>query len=169
MSNWYIEVTDKDDISQGDILLNCPVISASYGDDGIEANLNYSDVIVITQACDLENKKVDMVLLAPLLEAKDENIKKNLKEINKGRYPRYHLINEFNSENISMDFKCIDFGTPISLPLSFLNDFKKNEKYRLRLQSPYLEYTSHRFGNYYSRRGLPKGITDEEIKEYLKK
>ena len=99
MSNWYIEVTDKDDISQGDILLNCPVISASYGDDGIEANLNYSDVIVITQACDLENKKVDMVLLAPLLEAKDENIKKNLKEINKGRYPRYHLINEFNSED----------------------------------------------------------------------
>ena len=72
MSNhdWY-ELTEGPSLLQGDLLSDCPVFAVSgslswppgVGTD-IEVEAKVFDLVVMTQSCDLENEKVEDVLLA---------------------------------------------------------------------------------------------------------
>ena len=77
---WY-EVVKGDEISQGDIIMDCPVvIIPPVGDvsEGIEleATMQTIDVIVMTQACDLEQGNVTDVILCGLRNANEIKTKK---------------------------------------------------------------------------------------------
>ena len=69
---WYEELTDSDDITQGDILLNCPVAildpyaKLSEGAE-IKTEIKYVDGIIVTQACDIANKKTDNIVICSLI------------------------------------------------------------------------------------------------------
>ena len=71
--DWY-EVAQGPDLLQGDLLLNCPVFTVS-GDipyplpDDFEPALDvsYYDLIVLTHSCDLQNAKVEEILLAQVI------------------------------------------------------------------------------------------------------
>lgn len=68
INSWYEVVDAKIRLSQGDIILDCPIVqwanSTIEGEKGsIDSHLESlvkatkADVIVMTQACDLENNK----------------------------------------------------------------------------------------------------------------
>lgn len=174
MEEWYQEIESSEKISQGDIIFNCDVISpkVSKEEENIDSNqiildaeLFNVDVIVLTQACDLKNSKVENVLLARVIPADTE---KNTVDINKGKSPRYHVLKCKTNGQVSMEYKFIDYSSLFVMPLKYLEQKKTEFGKRLRLNSPYREYVSQRFGVYYSRIGLPIDIKEIEIKDYFK-
>ena len=175
MSNWYTEIQTNEPLMQGQIIFKCPVLVLSSTvevndlEEEQEAELNAliveKDVIVLTQACDLENQNVDQVLLAEIIDSDSKNA---AIEINTGKRPRRHLLNRKIDGEVQMNYKVVDFSYVYTLPLSYLQPQLKNLGIRLQLNTPYAEYVSQRFGAYYSRIGLPNGISKEEIKEFHK-
>ncbi len=71
--SWY-EVVEGGDLEQGDILEGCPVIVPDPNirfpiprENPLVDVLTYN-VIIMTQSCDLENEKLDKVILCPHYE-----------------------------------------------------------------------------------------------------
>lgn len=73
---WYEVVASSTSLTQGDIILQCPLIGWKAGPLRLEGsgesvtlqtatNFFVDDVVVMTQACDLENNKVSNVVLCP--------------------------------------------------------------------------------------------------------
>lgn len=173
MNEWYTEIQEDESLMQGQIIFDCPVLEITSTADvngmetgeglNIGADLMQKDVIVITQACDLANNNVDHILVVELYDSQSKN---KAKDINKGKMPRLHLLNRKVGGAREMEYKIIDFSLVYTLPLSFINAQLTQLGTRLQLQTPYAEYVSQRFGAYYSRIGLPNGISEDEIKEH---
>jgi hypothetical protein len=75
---WYEAVEASVELTQGDIILNCPVVG--WASKHIEPAINPEveilkslveayeiDAVVMTQGCDLENRKVENVIICPHL------------------------------------------------------------------------------------------------------
>lgn len=74
---WYEEVEAATRLTQGDLIDNCPLITWKaepvqllYGGEEAESLIGMieaiqSDVVVMTQTCDLEHEKVSNVVLCP--------------------------------------------------------------------------------------------------------
>lgn len=169
---WYAEVDKSTPISQGDIVLNCPIIVPDPEFDFTDLeNINKigmriytADVIVMTQACDLANNPPDTVIVAQLNNLEDISSWGVLSEINSGRRPAYHLISKKENGNVIMDYRIVDFTSIYSVSLILLQKQAEQQGQRLRLNSPYLEFMSQRFGNFFSRIGLPVNICKEDLK-----
>jgi len=67
VTDWY-ETVSGQELAQGDLLLSCPVplleefsmpLPAEF-----EVAVDYRDLVVLSQSCDLVNDKIDEVLLA---------------------------------------------------------------------------------------------------------
>ena len=128
---WY-EIVEGGTLEQGDLLLRCPVFVPTslhfpfLENEGIEIDVQYLDVIVMTQSCDLGNDKVpDVVLCAhfdlegakridPLLAKKEA-----LSEIQKGRRPRYSLLNRSDLLQPPLGLRIVDCGKVFSFPYPF--------------------------------------------------
>jgi hypothetical protein len=123
---WYKPVPYDEPVEQGDIILKCPVpiIKEKEEFPFFKLGGGIYDVIVMTQACDLVNDKVEDVTLCALmplseviegLMLKDLNdeVKKNfnynsltgsqrkkknsiIQKLKSGSYLDFHVINEFN-------------------------------------------------------------------------
>src|SRR5206468_2043277 len=76
---WYEEVDASTRLTQGDLILNCPLVTwnpqplqPDVGDatEGLRAMVDAveADVVVMTQACDLEQEKVNNVVWPPALK-----------------------------------------------------------------------------------------------------
>jgi hypothetical protein len=182
MSNWYKEISPGEPISQGDIFFDCPIFmslptinpSDPRNITEVETIIDNADVVVMTQACDLENRKTESVVVAMLwdpLEMKLEN--KNrwefISEVHAGRRPNYALIGKHSSENITMRYKIVEFSRIFTLPYEFLMNFSEYHGLRLRLNTPHRELLSQQFGNYFSRIGLPNEdfINKKQLKNEL--
>lgn len=175
---WYDIVIDSDEITQGDILKNCPVpiLSRSGGleeNSIVDARVEYIDGIVLTQACDIANNKVDNIILCSItskrdfeLEQKkrdvnDKVIRKNLEGIIKGQQNAYHIINNYKSEDFSQDYYIINFKDIFSVPVELAKLVASENGKRLRLCPPYREHLSQAFARYFMRVGLPININLE--------
>jgi hypothetical protein len=171
---WYeiFNQTDPAKLLQGDLIFKCPIIKPpvnyKIGAD-IEADIDEYNVVVMTQSCDLDNDKVNIVLVCPfyswnefILNA-DESFKsrkgqeKLWEELKKGAQPAYHLLmpdkKAILKEPIVVVFKDI-FGIHIST----LKSHVKGTKDCLRLLSPFREHLSQAFARYFMRVGLPQNI-----------
>lgn len=122
------------------------------------------DVIITSQSCDIENSKIDDVILCPHwdLEAAKEMApglasQTAVDEIGKGRRPRYMLLNSSAME-IAMGVRIVDLGKVLSLPKPFVAGFAITQPKRLRLISPYRESFAQKFGQFFSRIALPQDI-----------
>ena len=79
-ADWY-EVVHGAELRQGDLLTDCPVFTLSV-DAGYPLPPDYEpmvlaesyDLVILTQSCDLDNDKVEEVLLAPFA-AWDETVR----------------------------------------------------------------------------------------------
>ena len=68
---WFELQEDSADITQGDIIKDCPVpilkefdISEEKRD--VKAEISMIDGIILTQACDIANKKVENIILCAI-------------------------------------------------------------------------------------------------------
>ena len=132
-------------------------------------------MIILSQACDIQNNKIESIVLCPVWSLKTiietnpyyEN-SKSRESLRQGKEPSYHLLHSYNSDNISMDYSVVDFHQIYTLPKDFLKRIAIDTQYRIRLLPPYREHLSQAFARYFMRVGLPLDIPAKDIKEYPK-
>lgn len=178
---WYEEISNSDEIMQGDIVRDCPIPIPSEGlfksilkDDGkieSEVDLKQADVIILSQACDITHNSIDSIVVCPvwtLKKLKKENKHYSSSEaresLRQGRQPSYHLLDQYSSDIIKQEFSVVDFHRLYSLPKAYLKNVAKNIDNRLRLLPPYREHLSQAFARYFMRVGLPMDIDKEAVK-----
>lgn len=170
---WYKKLNQDDfSLEQGDFIPDCPImippeeiIVGQIPEIEIE---NY-DVIILSQSCDLENGKVDIVLVCPYLtfedfldqQPSDRKTKKGLRKLfenlRQGVQPNYHLLNKDESHDLP-DYLVLDFRSVFGVHINFLTDYVKQINPRVRLLSPYKEHLSQAFARFFMRVGLPQNI-----------
>jgi hypothetical protein len=158
-------------LAQGDYLPNCPVpffppnYGQTEGDSVVGVTVRFTDLIVVTQSCDLENNKVSLVALCPIFtigQLKDADAKygksDRLEEIRKGKFEALHMLSSPTDPTNNWDSRIVDFREIHSLPVEFLKNHATTFENRWRLKSPYLEHFSQGFARFFMRVGLPSAI-----------
>ncbi len=158
-------------LRQGDYLPGCfvPVFSPDFPQDGRQQNVpvDIFDLIILTQSCDLENKKASLVAMSPIYSlAEFEKInpeftkKGRWESVRKGKVEGLHLLaSPTNPENNREAF-VVDFRQIYSLPFDYLSLRASELGDRWRLQSPFLEHFSQAFARLFMRVGLPSSIPE---------
>ena len=178
---WYSEIYTSNDITQGDIILKCsiPLPNKKLFEALLEnkeqlqssLDIKQADVIVLSQACDILNDKIDSLVVCPVWSLKrliitndyfkSSNAKESLRQ---GKEPSYHLLNAHSSESIMFEYSIVDFHRIYSLPKDYIKSIAENISIRLRLLPPYREHLSQAFARYFMRVGLPMDIDKESVK-----
>lgn len=180
---WYTSIIFGVDtvFEQGDIIKGCPFYETHLNGKGeLETDSYLYNAVVMTQSCDLENHKVDKVLLAPWkpLQAHFES---HLEKVRRGNpdkmalsakkkrsffdnmrnsiFNRFHLLDRW-PENGLADYPVVDFGGTFSIGLGELERIARKQGGIIRLNSPYKEHLSQSFARYFMRVGLPSNISN---------
>jgi len=163
---WYELVNGNEPLLQGDFIFSCPVIIPTTKIDTKKtvADVIEYDVVVMSQSCDLVQKKLDLVLVCPIWPLSEFEKKSDFfrstdgkEELRKGNVSGYHLLNKCNIKDFENDYSVVDFRSVYSVPFDFLIDLAKKGK-RLRLLPPYREHLSQAFARFFMRVGLPVDI-----------
>ena len=172
---WFELKENSDDITQGDIIKGCPVpilkeFDISQEGQNVKAEIKKIDGIVLTQSCDIANKKVENIILCAItsksefeeihigLGKTEKEIRKNIDGIIKGQQNAYHIINNYKSNEFSQDYYIVNFKDIFSVPVTVARATAHNNGKRLRLCPPYREHLSQAFARYFMRVGLPINI-----------
>ncbi len=171
MDGWY-EVVAERTLAQGDLLLRCPVPQVeSYAHplpDNVPVVVDERDLIVLTQSCDLENDKVDEVLLAAVrdyqsLAAREGQANQVIRSKRwrenavRGDLAAYSLLPPH--ETPAIDWCLVDFHHLFTLSKAYIEDFAEAAGDRLRLVPPYREHLAQAFARYVMRVGLPTPLS----------
>lgn len=166
----FWDEVDEPILRQGDYLLRClvPVFGPNFGDSEIqEVQVNEFDLIIVTQSCDLENKKVRLVAMIPIYPISEfEKInpafakKGRWNEVLKGRVEGLHLLASPTDPANNREALVVDFREIYSLPYDYLVKHATELGLRWRLKSPFLEHFSQTFARFFMRVGLPSTIPD---------
>lgn len=185
MPSWF-ELAHDTGLQQGDILKACPVpiLPAQYPPDAenpsvespliIEGVLETRNVVVLSQSCDLINRKLASVIVAPLWPVEllpelmdNERLKTEVKNfrsmcdfIREGYSPRFHMLDACKIEGHEQEITVVDFWAVYTVPFGFLEKFTEYSGARLRLLSPYTEHLSQAFARFIMRVGLPSPIPE---------
>jgi hypothetical protein len=185
---WYEVVASDTRITQGDVILDCPVAAWK---DGFAADPNEPgalvggietvavDVVVMSQACDLEHNKISNVVLCPHrslaefktaweagLRERQQNPtsrawSKTLADLREGYLWNLSLLNDGTVGDRAIEHRVVDFHEVFSIPRSFLEEFCRHQaKQRFRLRPPYREHLSQAFARFFMRVGLPMPVSD---------
>ena len=172
---WYDKVSG-DDVQQGDILENCPVLilpsELSLGPSGTRTEpqdipFECRDVVVMSQSCDMVKgqERIPEVLLCGVWKKSDFSPdhsmakKKNWIYASKGYMPGFHILDKCDLEGFKRDHTVVDFRRVHSLPLDFVRKIAVEAGDRIRLQPPYREHLSQAFARFFMRVGLPDEIS----------
>jgi hypothetical protein len=156
------------EVLQGDWLPDCkiPVFQTKNDSDDLddEVTLDASDLIVISQSCDLENDKIQFVALCPILSCAEYDkqqkhpLGKRWEEVRKGRHEGLHLLASPTNPTDSLEAFVVDFRLVVSLPIGYVRGRAVSAGKRWRLDSPFLEHFSQGFARFFMRVGLPSTI-----------
>ena len=168
---WY-ELASGRALAQGDLLLGCPVprveVYSYPAPAELDVVLDSHHLIVLSQSCDLENNKVDEVLLAAVLDygvlvdreaAANPSIRgtKWRRAAINGDFPPYSVLPEAIGPP-RLNWSLVDFHHLFTLPKRYVEDFAEASGNRLRLVPPYREHLAQAFARYVMRVGLPAPI-----------
>lgn len=167
MESFWTEATGAT-LRQGDYLLDCPVpVFQDRPDDTGRQSFPVTDydLIIVTQSCDLENRKVALVATCPIHPiAVYERINPMLakkgrwEEVRKGRAEALYLLSSQTNPADNREALVVDFREIYSLPFELLEKQATRQTPRWRLKSPYLEHFSQAFARFFMRVGLPSAI-----------
>lgn len=178
---WYQILSESDEITQGDILINFPIIKIPNYKEIVEGNnleeleldiaIEYIDCIVLTQACDIAQAKPDLenIILCTIHDIKGVDFNKGkLGDCISGKLPQYYMLNKFEKfkceyKEAGFNFHIVNFNSIEKVPLSVLKSFANRVPTRLRLLPPYREHLSQAFAKYFMRIGLPSDIDRESV------
>jgi len=166
---WYDVVNGDEDILQGDFIQECPVIipPSEISDETkvYETHVINYDVVIMSQSCDLVQRKIDLVLVCPIwplseFEKKSEffKSKRGKETLREGNVPGYHLLNKCEIGGFKTDYLIVDFRAIYSVDCDFIFNLAKERGKRLRLLPPYREHLSQAFARFFMRVGLPVDI-----------
>ena len=187
--NWYNHVDAERPLTQGDMIFDCPLIGWA----SVDVNLTggeesetlkaattaiKADVVVMTQACDLEHQKVPNLILCPHLSideyrnAWEEGMKNSrqtitsrawktmCEDIRDGYVWNLAMLNAGESGPLKIDHRIVDFRDIYTIPVTFLESLlKQRGRPRLSLNPPYREHLSQAFARFFMRVGLPSPVT----------
>ena len=167
---WWAKINERT-LAQGDLLPDCllPIfvekpIPRADGE-ASESEVKQARLIVVSQTCDLQNKKVEFVALCPihtLIEFEEANPavtqKGRWEKVRKGVEPALHLVASPETPEDNRSALVIDFGHIVSVPFEYLTKHAESLGGRWRLESPYLEHFSQAFARFFMRVGLPSSI-----------
>lgn len=162
---WY-EIAEDEELFQGDIIESCPIIvPPSTIEDECNVDVIEYDAIIMSQSCDLINRKLELVLVCPIwplseFESRNPSYKnpKMKESLRRGYLPGYHLLNKCEIEGFETEYLVVDFRSVYSVPFDFLVKLARKKGRRLRLLPPYREHLSQAFARFFMRVGLPVDI-----------
>lgn len=168
-NDWYAVVNEAS-LEQGDLLLGLPIFRveadvASTAEEEVVVERETRNVVVLTQTCDIENDKVEDLLVAQLWDyrelvaregAKNPSLKgKDFRRAAvRGNLPPYSLLPE-REEPPALPWTLVDFHHLYSIPKGIAAAFASQGGDRLRLVPPYKEHLAQAFARYIMRVGLP--------------
>ncbi|MHA1579508.1 MAG: hypothetical protein ACTSUQ_07765 [Candidatus Freyarchaeota archaeon] len=163
---WYDIVNGEEEIMQADFISDCPIVVPPLE---VSEKVNFEiinyDVVVMSQSCDLVQRKIDLVLVCPVwplgeFEKRSDffRSKKGKEALRQGNVPGYHLLNKCDLKGFESDYMVVDFRSVYSVPFDFLIKLTKTRGRRLRLLPPYREHLSQAFARFFMRVGLPIDI-----------
>lgn len=183
---WYEEIDSESNVlNQGDLIKACPILTPpqsiiKQGDQFDVKVVNYN-VVVMSQSCDLVNKKIENVLVCSYIDFRtfserlpvdDRNRKgyaRAFKSIRDGLQPNFHLLDKNVDKGIN-DFLVVEFKNVFGVHFDYLTSHISDPAHskRLRLLSPYREQLSQAFAKFFMRVGLPQDIPMIDGNEYVK-
>ncbi|MCX5910265.1 MAG: hypothetical protein NTY64_24600, partial [Deltaproteobacteria bacterium] len=166
---WYDQIGADIPITQGDLIYDCPLIGWKpdidiSGEEYINilkasTRVISADVVVLSQACDLEHNKVTNLILCTHIsllefrkawESEMRNQKQNpspgawrshCKDICDGFVWNLSMLNSFDFGTCKSDILIVDFHEIFSVPKLFLETLlRKRNNLRIRLLPPYREH-----------------------------
>jgi len=185
---WYQSVSATERITQGDLISECPLVgwqSERLQLEGVPGDeilrgatvAVRADVVVMTQACDLEHEKVDNVILCPhtsLAQSRlawEEQMAAMREKITEKRWQRWcddvrqgfvwnlSMLNAGAADGLAIEHRIVDFHAVYAVPRLFLESVLIQRAVpRLRLLPPYREHLSQAFARFFMRVGLPTPI-----------
>jgi hypothetical protein len=177
MTESFWEQVNTTELRQGDYLPGCsipvsdfysPAREGGLGEEKqpLRVKIGTSDLIVITQSCDLENKKAALVTFCRIFTvSKFEEINpvfagKKWNEVRKGKVEGLHLLGSCADPSDTRSALVVDFRQIHSLPIAYVTHHAQSLGDRSRLKSPYLEHFSQGFARFFMRVGLPSSIPE---------
>jgi hypothetical protein len=158
-------------LRQRDLLPAClvpiPELDAATEDGPREGTAIEYDLIVLTQSCDLEQRKVRLVATCPIFplyefEAVNPAFarKGRWNDVLKGRIEGLHLLASPIVPHDNRQALVVDFREIYSLPYDYLLGRATHLGSRWQLKSPFLEHFSQAFARFFMRVGLPSTIPE---------
>ncbi len=168
MESWWASWHDEP-LYQGALLPGCLVPTWPPALESLDAShpvqLHPTDLIVMTQTCDLLHKPPPFVTLCRFFslqeyeEANPQFKKKGSWErVRKGYVIGLHLLASPTAPEDNRQALVVDFREIYSLPHAYLCRHAGTLSSRWRLRSPYLEHFSQAFARFFMRVGLPADI-----------
>lgn len=171
---FWVQVNEPT-LRQGDYLPGClvpvPLFDpTTFGKENsetqeVEIEVNELNLIVLTQSCDLDNKKVNQVLactinlISEFEEANPVFAKKGKwNEVLTGRIEGLHLLASPTNPENNREALVVNFREIYTLPYEYIVKHATDIGSRWRLKSPYLEHFSQAFARLFMRVGLPSSI-----------
>ena len=172
MPDWWT-TTSGAGHEQGDLLRDFPVVHVEAvevaGDTAdVHSRVEFIDGIIVTQTCDLENAKVDNILLARVTTwadfaaaqfaagntaVKSSSFRRNLI---RGDIAPLMLLHA-REQQPPLTWSVVDFRELHVVGRARIDEFvnQPGSRRRLRLLSPYKEHFAQAFARFYMRVGLP--------------
>ena len=138
---------------------NCPILQPPTNIETInEISIDEYNTVVLSQSCDLENSKIEIVLVCPYYELSyflsvhpdskngGKGIDRTINNLLQGNYPSYHILNK-NEELRLNDYIVVDFRNVYGVNYGFLINHVENIESRIRLLPPYRERVFLKKGN----------------------
>lgn len=190
-NDWYEVVGPAVPLTQGDLILRCPILRwKALSAEELQAladpqrlqqatQLVAADVVVMTQACDMEHGKVPNVVLCPHMSittfrqgweksilAMGQNPtakawRATCNDIADGYIWNQAFLNciRVGGDDLESDLRIVDFHEVLTVPRGFLELLiQQRVAARPRLLPPYREHLSQAFARFFMRVGLPTPI-----------
>jgi len=164
---WYEIVDSEESLLQGDFINSCPLVipPAAIDSAKVSADVVEYDVVIMSQSCDLEQRKIALVLVCPVWPLSKFEEKNSFFESGRGKEALrqgnvlgYHLLNKCGTNGFKTGYLVVDFRSVYSVPFDFFLNLATKKGRRLRLLPPYREHLSQAFARFFMRVGLPVDI-----------
>lgn len=166
----YKQISGEDPLAQGDIIGDCPIFALTESASGIDlkapATRWEARVIVLTQACDLVQGKVERVLVAVVHSARELVERGILKastirdQVRRGLVYGWYFLPAV-TEPLVMPESIVDLHDLHSVSRAVLERLIADGKRVCRIVTPYREHLAQHFAVTYMRIGLPEPYETE--------
>jgi len=186
--SWFESADPPSPLTQGDLIDECPLVGwkpepiVLEGADESEVlkgatEAVRADVVVMTQACDLEHNKVRNIIVCPHLSLEHYKIQwaremaaqeqnptpkawRNLCiDIRDGFIWNLAILNKADFSGMTVAHRIVDFHEVYTIPRTFVESLvEQRGRRRARLLPPYREHLSQAFARFFMRVGLPTPV-----------